>query len=154
MEQLTDRVVQSTSLEPSIAKAAIGMVLMFLRDEVPEGRVAEFIDKMPGAREAVAAAQAKGDGGVTQAIEGLTSFMGHGRADLNILIGKLANLGVTEEQCRRLLEETLTRAEALIGPEGAAKIRAMLPEMAMRSGVMPPQAEPRDEARDQARPRG
>jgi hypothetical protein len=84
MEQLTDRVVQTTSLEPSIAKAAIGMVLMFLRDEVPEGRVAEFIDKMPGARAAVAAAQARGDGGVTQVIEGLTSFMGHGRADLNI----------------------------------------------------------------------
>lgn len=148
MEQLTDRVIQTTSLEPSIAKAAIGMVLMFLRDEVPEGRVAEFIDKMPGARAAVAAAQARGDGGVTQAIEGLTSFMGHGRADLNILIGKLANLGVNETQARQLLEETLMRAEALIGPEGAAKIRAMLPEMAMRSGVTPPQPEP-----PEARPR-
>jgi hypothetical protein len=142
MEQLTDRVVQKTSLEPSIAKAAIGMVLMFLRDEVPEGRVAEFIDKMPGARAAVAAAQARGDGGVTQAIEGLTSFMGHGRADLNILIGKLANLGVTETQARQLLEETLVRAEGLIGPEGAGKIRAMLPEMALRSGLTPPQPEP------------
>ncbi|MGE5388120.1 MAG: hypothetical protein ACM3NE_04445 [Hyphomicrobiales bacterium] len=150
MEQLTDRVVQKTSLEPSIAKAAIGMVLMFLRDEVPEGRVAEFIDKMPGARAAVAAAQARGDGGVTQAIEGLTSFMGHGRADLNILIGKLANLGVTETQARQLLDETLTRAEVLIGPEGAAKIRAIIPEMAMRSGVTPPpQPEP-----PAARPRG
>lgn len=142
MEQLTDRAIQTTSLEPSIARAAIGMVLMFLRDEVPEGRVAEFIDKMPGARAAVAAAQAKGDGGVTQAIEGLTSFMGHGRADLNILIGKLANLGVTETQARQLLQETLVRAEALIGPEGAAKIRAMLPEIDMRSGVTPPQPEP------------
>ncbi|GLI93548.1 hypothetical protein [Methylocystis echinoides] len=137
MEELTDRVVQSTSLEPSIAKAAIGAVLMFLRDEVPEGRVAEFIDKMPGARAAVTAAQARGDGGLTQAIEGMTSFMGHGRADLNILIGKLANLGLNETQSRQLLEATLTRAEALIGPEGAAKIRAMLPEMAMRSGVTP-----------------
>jgi hypothetical protein len=125
------------------------MVLMFLRDEVPEGRVAEFIDKMPGARAAVAAAQARGDDGVTQVIEGLTSFMGHGRADLNILIGKLANLGVTETQARQLLDETLTRAEVLIGPEGAAKIRAMLPQMAMRSGVVPPQPEP-----PEARPRG
>lgn len=150
MEEWTDRVVQSTSLEPSIAKAAIGMVLMFLRDEVPEGRVAEFIEKTPGAREAVAAAQARGDGGLTQAIEGLTSLMGHGRADLNMLIGKLANLGLNEGQCARLLEETLTRAPALIGAEGAAKIRAMLPDIALRSGIMPPQAEPPAEAR----PRG
>ncbi|WP_442753814.1 hypothetical protein ACNHKD_12490 [Methylocystis sp. JAN1] len=137
MEELSRRVVETTSLEPSIAKAAIGHVLRFLRDEVPEGHVAEFIDKMPGAREAVAAAQAASDGGVTQAIEGMTSFMGHGRADLNILVGKLANLGLTQEQSERLIEETLLRANALIGEEGAAKIRAMLPALAERSGVKP-----------------
>lgn len=148
MEELTNRVVESSSLEPTIAKAAIGTVLMFLRDEVPEGHVAEFIDKMPGAREAVAAAQARGDGGVTQAIEGMTSFMGHGRADLNILIGKLANLGVTEPQARRLLEQVMSRAEVLIGAEGVAKIRAMLPEMALRSGPAPQQ--PPEETRPRA----
>lgn len=134
MEELSRRVVETTSLDPTIAKAAIGHVLMFLRDEVPEGLVGEFIDKMKGAREAVAAAHAKSDSGVTQAIEGMTSFMGHGRADLNILIGKLANLGLSEAQSRRLLEETLARAEILIGAEGVAKIRAMLPAMAERSG--------------------
>ena len=93
MEELTTRVVEATSLEPSIAKAAIGHVLGFLRDKVPEGHVAEFIDKMPGAREAIAAAGAAGDGGVTQAIESLTSLMGHGRADLNILVGKTRQSG-------------------------------------------------------------
>ncbi|WP_363348718.1 hypothetical protein [Methylocystis echinoides] len=141
MEELTRRVVESTTLDPTIAKAAIGHVLMFLRDEVPEGHVGELIDKMTGAREAVAAAQAKSDGGVTQAIEGMTSFMGHGRADLNILIGKLANLGLSAEQSRRLLEETLARAEVLIGAEGVAKIRAMLPAMAERSGMASPPGE-------------
>jgi hypothetical protein len=135
MEELSRRVVESTSLDPSVAKAAIGHVLLFLRDEVPQGHVAELIDKMQGAREAVAAAQAKSDGGVTQVIEGMTSFMGHGRADLNILVGKLANLGLTETQSARLIEETLSRAEALIGVEGVAKIRAILPALAERSGV-------------------
>jgi hypothetical protein len=139
MEELSRRVVEATSLEPSIAKAAVGHVLRFLRDEVPEGHVAEFIDKMPGGREAVAAAGAKSDGGVTQAIEGMTSFMGHGRADLNILVGKLANLGLTQAQSERLIEETLMRAESLIGAEGVAKIRAMLPALAERSGATPPQ---------------
>ena len=50
-------------------------VTVFLRDEVPEGHVAEFIDKMPQAHEAVQAAAAMGDGGVTQAIEALTSLL-------------------------------------------------------------------------------
>lgn len=147
MEELSRRVVEATSLEPSIAKAAIGHVLRFLRDEVPEGHVAEFIDKMPGAREAVAAAGATGDGGVTQVIEGLTSFMGHGRADLNILVGKLANLGLTPAQSERLIEETLHRAESLIGEEGVSKIRAMLPALAERSG-----AARKPDATDEMRP--
>lgn len=140
MEDLTRRVVDSTSLEPSIAKAAIGHVLLFLRDKVPGGHVDEFIAKMKGAHEAVAAAQAADDSGVTQAIEGMTSFMGHGRADLNILVGKLANLGLTEAQSARLIEETVARAKSLIGDEGVAKIRAILPALAERSGVRPQQS--------------
>lgn len=136
METLSKRVVEATSLEPAIAKAAIGHVLLFMRDMVPGGHVAEFIDKMPGAREAVAAAGASGDGGVTQFIEAMTSFMGHGRADLNILVGKLANLGLTQEQSQRLLEETLARAEVLIGEDGVSKIRAKMSSLMERSWPM------------------
>ncbi|QGM99083.1 hypothetical protein [Methylocystis parvus] len=147
MEELSRRVVEATSLEPSIAKAAIGHVLRFLRDEVPDGHVGEFIDKMPGARQAVAAAQASSDGGVTQAIEGMTSFMGHGRADLNILVGKLANLGLTQAQSERLIEETLLRAESLIGAEGVARIKSLLPALAQRSGVTATNTEKPDEMR-------
>ena len=65
MEKLTRDVTDVTGLEPSIAKAAIGHVLLFLRNEAPEGHIAEFIDKMPKAHEAVEAAAASGDGGVT-----------------------------------------------------------------------------------------
>ena len=72
MEEMFTRVETATSLEPYIAKAAIGHVLLFLRDEIPNGHVGEFIDKNPSAREFVDAAYAKSDAGVTQAIEGLT----------------------------------------------------------------------------------
>jgi hypothetical protein len=133
MEELKRRVVDATALDPAVAKAAIGHVLLFLRDKVPGGHVAEFIDKMKGAREMVDAAQAASDAGVTQAIEGMTSFMGHGRADLNILAGKLSNLGLTEAQSERLLTEILSRADVLIGADGVAKIRAILPALNERS---------------------
>jgi len=137
MEELARRVTATTSLEPSIAKAAIGHVLMFLRDQVPEGHVGEFIDKSPDARQFVAAAQSKGDSGVTQAIEALKSFMGYGRADLNILAGKLANLGLNQTQIEGLVKEVLARADILIGPEGIAKVREILPELAARSASAP-----------------
>ncbi|HMK89780.1 MAG TPA: hypothetical protein VK446_09135 [Methylocystis sp.] len=39
----------------------------------------------------------------------MTSFMGHGRAGLNRLAGKLANLGLDEAQMERLVEATLNK---------------------------------------------
>jgi len=134
MEELSRRVVETTALDPAIAKAAIGHVLLFLRDKVPGGHVAEFIDKTPLAQGFVEAAHASGDGGVTQVIEGLTSLMGHGRADLNILVGKLENLGLKDAQIEGLIKEIVARSEVLIGAEGAAKVREILPAMAERTG--------------------
>ncbi len=133
MEEMFARVTDTTALEPSIAKAAIGYVLLFLRDEAPMGKVPEFISKTPRAQEFVNAALARSDAGVTQVVEGMTSFMGHGRADLNILAGKLANLGLSETQTESLLRAVLDRAEVLIGGERIAQIREMLPELKMRS---------------------
>jgi hypothetical protein len=132
MEKLTKDVMDTTGLEPSIAKAAIGYVLLFLRDEAPQGHIAEFIDKMPKAREAVEAASARGDGGVTVAIEGLTSLMGRGRFDTNILAGRLMNLGLDEKQIVGLIRETLSRAEDLLGADGVARIRQALPSLEER----------------------
>ena len=129
MELLTTNVMDATGLDPAIAKAAIGQVLLFLRSEAPHGHVAELIDKMPGAHEAVEAAAAHGDGGVTVAIEGMTSFMGRGRADTNILAGRLMNLGLDETQIKGLVNQILARAEGAVGAEGAAKIRAILPAL-------------------------
>jgi len=136
MEELARRVVDTTTLEPAVAKAAIGHVLLFLRDEVPGGHVGEFIDKTPLAQEFVIAARASGDGGVTQVIEGLTSFMGRGRADLNILVGKLENLGLKDAQIEGLIKEIVARSDVLIGAEGAAKIREILPAMSERMPTM------------------
>jgi hypothetical protein len=142
MEKLTRDVTDVTGLEPSIAKAAIGHVLLFLRNEAPEGHIAEFIDKMPKAHEAVEAAAASGDGGVTAAIEGMTSFMGHGRVDTNILAGRLLNLGLNQRQIVDLVNEVLSRAESVVGAEGAAKIRKILPALNERlSQTLPPAAQ-------------
>jgi hypothetical protein len=55
------------------------------------------------------------------------------RADLNILAGKLSNLGLTQAQSERLLAEVLARADMLIGADGVAKIRAILPALDQRS---------------------
>ncbi len=132
MEDLQQKVVEATGLDPATAKAAIGHVLLFLRDETPDGHVAEVIDKDRLAREAARGAAASGDAGLTAAIEGVTSLMGHGRWDVNTLAARLVNLGLRESQIIALVSEIETKAETLIGADGAAKLREALPALAQR----------------------
>ncbi len=134
MQDFTDSLIAATGLDASIANAAAGHVLLFLRDKAPQGQVAEYVSKTPQAQQAIAAAEANEDGRLTQIIEGLTGFMGHGRADVNILLGKLIGLGLDEKQIRRLLDAaTLSRAEDLIGVAGAREIREILPAPTLRT---------------------
>lgn len=135
MEELMSNVTAAAKLDPTVAKAAIGLVLRFLRDEDKSGNVATMIAKMPRAQEAIEASLSTGDGGVTQVIEGMTSFIGHGRADLNILAGQLEKLGVSEAQTDALVREVLARAENVIGVEGAEKIRDILPALRERTDL-------------------
>jgi len=134
METLTSDILEATGLDPAIATAAIGHVLLFLKDEAPESRVADFIDSTPKAREAVDAAVASGDAGVTQVIEGMTSFIGRGRADTNILVGKLQNLGLDAKQIKDLIVRVVSHADSLLGAEDAARIRGILPAIDERLG--------------------
>ena len=127
MQDFTDSLIAATGLDASIAKAAIGDVLLFLRDKAPRGRVAAYISSTPQAQEAVAAAEAREDGNLAHVIEGMTSFTGHGRADVNILVGRLIGLGLDERQIWKLFAATFSRVEDLIGAAGVREIREILP---------------------------
>lgn len=135
MEDLTKNVVAETKLDPTVAKAAIGLVLGFLRDKDKTGNMSVMIAKMPRAQEALDTAQYTGDGGVTQVIEGMTSFIGHGRADLNILAGQMEKLGISEAQTDALVHEVVKRAENILGADGAAKIKSILPALRERTDL-------------------
>jgi hypothetical protein len=135
MEELTTNVIAETKLDPTIAKAAIGLVLRFLRDEDKTGNMSVMIAKMPRAQEALDTAQYTSDAGVTQVIEGMTSFIGHGRADLNILAGQLEKLGISEAQTDALVREVVKRAENILGADGAAKIMSILPALRERTDL-------------------
>ena len=126
MQDFTNNLIAATGLDASTAKAAIGEVLLFLRDKAPQGRVAEYVASTPQAQEAVKAAESAGDRRLAQIIEGLTRFTGHGRADVNVLIGELIGLGLDETQIRRVFDETLSRAEDLLGAAGVREVRDML----------------------------
>ena len=62
MDELIERVSAAIGVDAGVAKTAIGHVLAFLQKELPDGPVAEFLDKVAGARDAANEAAANEDG--------------------------------------------------------------------------------------------
>jgi hypothetical protein len=133
MKELLRRVCEATGLDESAALPAIGHVLQFVRDHAPASSVAQLINQIPDANQAIMAAASTSDAGVTAAIGALKGLFGFGQPKMNILTGKLANLGLSEKQVRALLEEVFAYADSVIGKEGMAKMSAAMPYL---SGFM------------------
>ncbi len=132
MKELLTRVCEATGLDETAALPAIGHVLQFMRDHAPVSYV-ELTNKIPNANQAIAAASATSDAGVTAMIGAVKGLFGFGQTNMNILSGKLANLGLNETQVRALLKEVFYYAESLVGEEGVAKMTAAMPYL---SGFM------------------
>jgi hypothetical protein len=129
MKELITRVCEATGTDEAAALPAIGHVLQFMLDHAPKSEVAEFVDKIPGAQQAIAAADATSDAGVTAAIGAVKGLFGFGNTDMNILGGKLGNLGLSQKQTRALLKEVFAYAESLIGKERVTKLADAMPHL-------------------------
>jgi predicted lipid-binding transport protein (Tim44 family) len=122
MDELIARVSAALGVEAELAKTAIGHVLAFLQKELPEGPVADFFDKVAGAREAAEAASAGGEeGGMGGLLGGL---MGGG---LMGLAGKLNGLGLDMGQIHKLGHEIFGYAETIVGKEKVQQIANAIP---------------------------
>jgi len=129
MEELIARVTAAIGVEAETAKAAIGHVLGFLHKEFPEGPVAELLDKLPGAREAIEASAAAPSEGLGGLLGGLGGLLGGAKGDIMGLAGKLSGLGLDMTQIQTLGREILNHAEELIGKENIAKIVEAIPAL-------------------------
>jgi hypothetical protein len=121
MDELIARVSTSLGVDSELAKTAVGHVLAFLHKELPEGPVAEFIEKAPGARDIVAAVADKDDGASSSLLGGLLNngLMG--------LAGKLNAAGLDMGQIQKLGHEILAYAETLLGKEKVQQIAGSVP---------------------------
>jgi hypothetical protein len=121
MDELISRVSASLGIDVELAKTAVGHVLAFLHKELPEGPVAEFIEKVPGARDIVAAVADKDDGASSSLLGGLLNngLMG--------LAGKLNAAGLDMGQIQKLGHEIFAYAETLLGKEKVQQIASSVP---------------------------
>lgn len=121
MDELIARVSTSLGVDAELAKTAIGHVLAFLHKELPEGPVAEFIEKVPGARDLVDAVADKGDGAGASLLGGLLN------SGLMGLAGKLNAAGLDMGQIQKLGHEIFAYAETLLGKEKVQQIANSVP---------------------------
>ncbi len=122
MHPLTRDVIYATGLRREIAKPAIACVLLFLRSEGP-GHIAEWVDRL---REQVTAALRNGGGA---AAEQLAKLEGQSCADINILAGRLAHLGLHPTQIVCMMNAIIAHAETLVSETRAAEVHGILTEL-------------------------
>lgn len=121
MDELIARVSAAIGVDADLAKTAIGHVLAFLRKEVPDGPVAEFLDQVAGSREVADEAAAQGDSGAGGLLGGLLS------GGLMGLATKLNGLGLDMGQIQKLGHEIFGYAETVLGKEKVKEIANSVP---------------------------
>jgi hypothetical protein len=127
MDELIARISAAIGVDATVAKASIGHVLEFLHKEFPDGPVAELLEKLPGAKEALeAAAASPSSGGLGSLLGGL---VGGAKGDIMALGGKLSAMGLDMGQMQTLAREIFAHAEELIGKENVEKITAAVPAL-------------------------
>jgi hypothetical protein len=120
MDELIERVSAAIGVDAGVAKTAIGHVLAFLQKELPDGPVAEFLDKVAGARDVAneAAASETGGGGLLGGLLG---------AGLMGVATKLNALGLDMGQIQKLGHEIFGYAKGIIGEEKVKEIANSIP---------------------------
>lgn len=125
MEELIARVAAAAGIDNAIAQKSIAIILNFLEQEGPKGEVAEMIDAIPHAREAMNAeanAESKGSG----LLGGLLGALGGG-GGLMALAGKLSSAGLGMGEMKSVGKELFRYAREHVGEEKLKDIAAKTP---------------------------
>lgn len=95
MEELLDRITQTTGLERSTAEKAVGIILAFLKKEGPPAEVNQLFAAMPGAEDAAAGAGESGGGlmGMMGAMGGGVMALGSQLMGIGVSMGQMQPLG-------------------------------------------------------------
>lgn len=128
MEELVARLTVALGVDAETARIAAGHVLGFFQKAFPDiGN--ELVEKIPGAREAVAAAAAKRDKrSLLGTLGGVGSAIG-GKAEVLALSAKLTAMGLSANQLPRLARVIFGYAEQVIGRPKLQKMTDTIPKL-------------------------
>lgn len=87
MDELVDQIARDTGLDRAVAGKAIGIIIGFLINEGPPGKVGAMIDRLPGARALAEANSSRGGGGGLLGVFNDLTGAGLGIADVQAVAG-------------------------------------------------------------------
>ena len=125
MDELINRVTQSSGLDADVAQKAVGQILAFLKKEGPEGPVSDVFAKIPGADDAAAAAASGGGGSGDGMMGALGGMMGGG--GLMGLASKLTGMGLGMGEMQSVGKEVFSYAREKAGEDKVSEIAAAVP---------------------------
>ena len=126
MEELISRVAAAAGIDAATAQKAVAIILQFLEKEGPKTEVADMLDAIPGAREAMSAeAAAPAKSGL---LGGLMGALGGG-GGLMALAGKLSSAGLDMGQMKSVGKELFRYAREHVPEEEMKAIAAKTPAL-------------------------
>ncbi|KXF78303.1 hypothetical protein ATN84_00420 [Paramesorhizobium deserti] len=94
MDELVARITSNVGIDPATATKAVGLILAFLQKEGPADKVSALIAAIPGAQDAITAAQSQGGGFLSGMMGGV---MGLGSQLMGLGLGMGEISGVSKE---------------------------------------------------------
>jgi hypothetical protein len=133
MDEILKTLAEHTGIDVETARKALGAVIAFLKEHLPEGLAGQLMNALPDASnlakayESTAPAPAS-SGGLIGALTGLaTKFLGANAGEATKLLGMLQNLGLDLKQIEAFLPKVIELIKAHIPAELYEKIVAMVP---------------------------
>jgi hypothetical protein len=116
MDELLDRLVANVGVDRGVAEKAVGIILAFLLQDGPSGKVQALINQIPGAdavAQAAASEESFGMGGLMGGIMGVGT--------------KLMASGLDTDQMKGVTQELLAYARSVSGDDAVNEIVASIP---------------------------
>jgi hypothetical protein len=139
MDEILKTLCEHTGIDIETAKKALGAIIAFLKEHLPEGLSGQLMKSLPDAHglasdyEATAPA-AEAQGGLMGALTGLaTKFLGENAGEATKLLGMLQHSGLDLKQIEAFLPKVIELIKAHIPAELYDKIIAMIPGAAEKA---------------------
>ena len=132
MDEILKTLAEHTGISVETARNALGAVVAFLKEHLPEGLSGQLMQSLPDAHGLATAYEAnkgpEAGGGLLGAITGLASkFFGEGGTDATKVLGMLKQSGLSLDQIQTFLPKVIELIKAHVPPELYEKIIALVP---------------------------